>query len=661
MSRRFFRKFLTAALSVAVAAAGCLFLGAWGPDYTNGSQQVMENLGIHAVLAQNGDMKVTETWKVRLDDRGRPYSNLYRTFSNDSSKADGIENLSVYDEDRRVQYQFAGDVDPEQADGSEMQDRCYLHAAADTTEIGWFMPPVEQGTRSFSITYTVKNIVQVHGDTAELYNFFLPKNFSLPVASLSGTVEFPSGGAESGVRAWLHTDLSNSRIVIDSANQVSFSAAEIPADTSVEVRLLMPQGLFPQSTRRDSSSVASSIEAEEMQEAKADQYRKQRDFFLGIVDAGGAVLILLIAIALFVYAKKKNRRFRPDAPEYTHDVPPGNSPAGAANLYYFYGGLKEKEKERVYSATMLSLARKGCLRFENNAGEKDIAISVTGETKKTELTESEQVFYEMISTASEECGRSFTMGQFRAYAEKHYQFVDERMSDFFSAAKREIAGRGYYRKRPGLFSALSVAGVLLLVLAVAVLASTTGAGVAMLYIPLAMLVGGVLLLVAGRSRMKLSEKGEYDLAIWHGLKKYMLEFSRMKEYGVPELALWEEYLVYASMMGISKEVCKQLKLVYPQLSDSSYWETYPGWSYLPFLFGPRYGMFGMGTAFGGADFGAALGSAMGQIGSAATRLAHPPQSGGGFGGGGFGGGGFGGGGFSGGGGGFGGGGGGGVR
>lgn len=650
------RKLFTAFLSAAVAAAGCLFLGGWSPDYTNGSKQVMDHLGIRAVLAANGDMTVTETWKIRLEDRNKPYSNLYRTFSDDVS----VTGLSVTDEDRHVQYRFAGDVDPEQAGSSGLQDQCYLHPTSDQTEIGWFMPPIDEGTRNFSVTYTVKNVVQVYSDTSELYYFFLPKNFSLPISSLTGTVEFPSGGAKSAMRAWLHTDLSDSRIAIDSEKQISFSAGSIPAGTSVELRLLMPQGLFPQSERGSGKSVVSSIEAEEMQEAKADQERKQRDYLLGILDAVGAVLILAVCIVLFVFARRKNRRFHAEAPEYTRDIPKGNSPAGAANLFYFYGGLNDKEKERVYSATLLSLAEKGFLRFESGEGKKDVSLSVTGQTEQKSLTESEQVFYEMISTASEECGQTFTMKQFRKYAEKHCKFVDDKMSEFFSASKREIAGRGYYRKRPGLFSALCATGVLLFVLAVAVFTSTLGAGTVMVYIPLAMAIGGILFLIAGNAKMKLSEKGEYDLAVWNGLKEYMLEFSRMKEYGVPELALWEEYLVYASMMGISKEVCKQLKLVYPQLSDASYWDAYPGYSYLPFLFGPRYGMFGAGTAFGGADFGAALGSAMGQIGNAATRLAHPPQSSG-FGGGNFGGGGFGGGGFSGGGGGFGGGGGGGVR
>ena len=130
-------------------------------------------------------------------------------------------------------------------------------------------------------------------------------------------------------------------------------------------------------------------------------------------------------------------------------------------------------------------------------------------------------------------------------------------------------------------------------------------------------------------------------------------------YSVPELPLWEEYLVYATMMGISQKVCKQLKLVYPQISNSAYWESNPAFSYLPYFFW-NPGMYSLsGPHISNFDFGSALGNAMGEIGNAATRLAHPLTSSSGRNGG-FGGGGFGGGSFSGGGGGFGGG-GGGVR
>ena len=47
----------------------------------------------------------------------------------------------------------------------------------------------------------------------------------------------------------------------------------------------------------------------------------------------------------------------------------------------------------------------------------------------------------------------------------------------------------------------------------------------------------------------------------------MEEFSLLKEREVPELALWEQFMVYATAFGIAKKVMKQLKEVYPELVD----------------------------------------------------------------------------------------------
>lgn len=47
----------------------------------------------------------------------------------------------------------------------------------------------------------------------------------------------------------------------------------------------------------------------------------------------------------------------------------------------------------------------------------------------------------------------------------------------------------------------------------------------------------------------------------------MEEFSLIKDREVPELALWEKYLVYATVFGSADKVLKQLKVVYPNLED----------------------------------------------------------------------------------------------
>lgn len=51
-----------------------------------------------------------------------------------------------------------------------------------------------------------------------------------------------------------------------------------------------------------------------------------------------------------------------------------------------------------------------------------------------------------------------------------------------------------------------------------------------------------------------------------GLKRFLLNFSLMPERMYPEVELWEEYLIFAELLGIAKEVRKQFSELYPDFS-----------------------------------------------------------------------------------------------
>ena len=54
-----------------------------------------------------------------------------------------------------------------------------------------------------------------------------------------------------------------------------------------------------------------------------------------------------------------------------------------------------------------------------------------------------------------------------------------------------------------------------------------------------------------------------------GLKKYLKEFSLIKKKEPIEVMLWEEYLIFAQIFGIAKEVAKQFKSLYPELIENN--------------------------------------------------------------------------------------------
>ena len=51
----------------------------------------------------------------------------------------------------------------------------------------------------------------------------------------------------------------------------------------------------------------------------------------------------------------------------------------------------------------------------------------------------------------------------------------------------------------------------------------------------------------------------------YGLKKYLIEFSNMKDKQVFDVHLWDEYLMFAYLFGIADKVAKQLKDMYPEV------------------------------------------------------------------------------------------------
>ena len=64
------------------------------------------------------------------------------------------------------------------------------------------------------------------------------------------------------------------------------------------------------------------------------------------------------------------------------------------------------------------------------------------------------------------------------------------------------------------------------------------------------------------------------------LQRYMSEFSEFKDKGLPEIALWEYYIIFAEAFGISKKVLQQIKASYPNIIDSSFSETYEACEYI---------------------------------------------------------------------------------
>ena len=70
-----------------------------------------------------------------------------------------------------------------------------------------------------------------------------------------------------------------------------------------------------------------------------------------------------------------------------------------------------------------------------------------------------------------------------------------------------------------------------------------------------------------KSGLKFSVKGQEEARNLLGFKKFLNDFTLMKEKDTQEAVLWEEYLVFGALFGIADKVAKQLKDINPELFE----------------------------------------------------------------------------------------------
>ena len=78
--RRFKKRMLILGILLLLPILISLIVGFTGLTYAWGAKQIVDDQRITASLLENGDLRVTETWKIRMKDRDRDYSNFYKYF-----------------------------------------------------------------------------------------------------------------------------------------------------------------------------------------------------------------------------------------------------------------------------------------------------------------------------------------------------------------------------------------------------------------------------------------------------------------------------------------------------------------------------------------------------------------------------------------------------
>lgn len=534
--------------------------------------QTLNSLEYQAQLNEDGSMDVVEKWDIYVKET----NTLVRDFELDSSKYSEITNVKVKDATTGREFKNIYE------EMYHVTLNCYYGLIVENNqfEIAWGVGlDNSSANKKYEISYTIKSAVTVYNDCSELYWQFIGKSNGIRAEHVTGTIKLPSAVNDGEhLRVWAHGPL-NGEISKKSNDTIVFFVDDLSAKTMLETRVVVEEPMFEKSMRMVNQNKLEDILMEEgkwAREANLTRVRTRIIFLVFFVIYIGAIVFLTKKIVYYLKELKiaEKNKYQINIGKYFRDIPREKdaTPAEAAFLYYF--NLYGKEKY-IISATLLQLCLKGYISFEKE-GKKDIRIYFLKPSDE-QLKPTESIVYRLLRWPSEASQKkNVTMKEIEKEIRVRYDEFDDLMKTLRDCTKE--AHEKYENYRPEMdekasnYNAKAALYLVLVVLLAGFLPVIFQLDwLLSLLFGLPIILGGITnAIILGKLAKAiniLTEKGEIERQQWNGLKNYMEDFSLLKEKEIPDLVLWEKYLIYATVFGISDKVVKQLEMVYPQMQN----------------------------------------------------------------------------------------------
>lgn len=541
----------------------------------------LKSLDFDARLNEDGSMDVVETWDINVSET----NTLYKTFNKDSSKYSSLTNFSVKEITGGMNKNFARSntweyhLPKDYYFGGTNNEGKY--------EISWGVSINSSSRKQYKISYTVNDAVHKYADCAELYWQFVGSDFEVSADSITGTITLPTNVAsKEDIRVWGHTKYLNGEINVTKLDTVEFTVNNYQSGNYVEARLAMPTYLFGEAQIKSNTNKLDSIIAEETKwanEANARRDRRNKNFKLLIL----ATILVNTSIGIMFSKKiKKNKQFLEKNPnilpeqqlEYYRELPDKEETPLEA-VFILKTGYKQSCLPNVFSATILNFALKGYIRIEQEG--KTIKI-LLNKIKTDELTGDEKKVLEILRAASN--NNELTMAELEKYIKNYPSKLMNLNSTFEKVSKTQASEKGKFDtnrfNKQIVYAEKNVGYIFILIIIIIASILTIGYAyknvqgmlitctiISLAFFIVVTIINLILNIKITTSFNGFTQKGINEQEQWKAFKKYMEDFSYLNEKEVPELVLWEKYLVYATAFGIAGKVLKQLKVKYPELNN----------------------------------------------------------------------------------------------
>ena len=476
---------------------------------------------LDVALRTDGSAHITQVWTTDTDEGTEFYLGC-----RDSGYLT-ITDFSVSDQNDPYVYVEGWDVD---ASFEEKANRCGILETDEGVELCWGIS--EYGENRYTIEYVLHDLVGSYSD-ADGFNHrfvdrmsFFPTDVTLTIRNQDGTPPTDEIGD-----IWAFG--FDGQIQFEDRIIRAWSEEPLERDQHMTVMLSLEKGVL--SPRR---TVEDSFEAVKERALAGSDYGAGEDaewddepltagdllLFAAIILT--LVLLILLLVVLLVKVGKARRKKRMEQAGYFRDAPND----GNLNVTYQLGlcsGLCKEDS--LLGAYLMRLISQGCLESTDN--------SMDAESVRLRLNHGPQsgnayddVLYTILEAAAGADG-VLDPNELEHYCGQNYVPISRFMESCERDGKQTLVKNGCLK-------------------------------------------GAVL-----DNDKDLTKKGQQELDEVYGLKHFLLDFSMIHERGVKESVIWQDYMVYALILGIAYKLEVQIQVLYPaQLPQLNKYRRYVRYS-----------------------------------------------------------------------------------
>ncbi|HSR03495.1 MAG TPA: DUF2207 domain-containing protein [Proteiniclasticum sp.] len=467
----------------------------------------------------------------------------------------------------------------------------YVYELEDTGELAKLKiyEPSNNEKKTFYIGYTLVNVAEKYNDIGIFNRKIIDSGWSVPLNNITINITIPEGAAKEDLKVYAHGPLTGESSIVDERT-FKFTAPSLNYEF-LETLVIFPPELISASTNEfDGDELQNILDneqrlADEANEIREEAIREQEEHLQKEEREKASRPIFGAAIAaalgsIFIMFRKFTRELKPEfMGDYYRELPEDYSPAVMTYLL-----TKGRTKDDDIIATLLDLARKKVIKLRPMKIESGLIFKKEEDTFEITWMDKEKLsgllpheqflatwFIDEIGG-----GNGLVLDDLEKVVKKQKAALQfQKDYEYFKAKVKDTAEKQQF------FAPNKLQGAKVFVLIGIGLILSGLAGLFLLgsFIAIALIIlGGVLIfgLIAVNFIRKYSRRGVEHQAMWEAFKKFLQDFSNLKDAEIPSLVIWEHYLVYATSLGVADEVIDQLPKVFSEADLSNPDLTYMG-------------------------------------------------------------------------------------